>query len=151
MAKIGAKKPKHSQTQLVFDEIISGGDATAQALVVLVIPSHRGTGGIVQEQSIVITQGMKLLAELFGGATSFQAKGGIWYDSEAKEYLVDRPMLLESYASVDELAKVENLDRLIGFMKQVGRDMKQKCVAFVLGDRMHFMDNYRGAPKKKLF
>ncbi|MEM8493904.1 MAG: hypothetical protein AAF663_00780 [Planctomycetota bacterium] len=142
------RKAKYAETEGLFDRLTFGDPAQELTTVILLIPSHEKNERPVANQGEVIKAGLELLADLFDGATQLEARSGIF--KHQNQYLVDRPMLLESYASIEKLKDYGTLDQLVGFAKQVGRDLNQAAVAIVLDDQMHLIEKYADAPKKKL-
>lgn len=149
-SKILRSKPRDKDVAKLFDHLAYGDSTLEQDLIVLIIPSHEKSGKPVRGQNAIVKRGMELLCDLFGGATQLEARAGIFWDEKSETYLNDRPMLLESYAKITELEKVETLEAIVGFVKQVGRDTKQASMAFVVDGHMHFIENYAGAPKERL-
>jgi hypothetical protein len=75
-----------------------------QTLVVLFIPSHDGQDEKpLPSQDVWADNALELFAEIFGGATAFSTYAGIYRDKTKGRDLRDKPILIESYASVEHV------------------------------------------------
>jgi len=97
-----------------------------QDLVAIAIPSHDRHN---KELADALTgewasTAMRLMADLYQGATAYKAHSGIFKTDEG-EYLYDRPLIIESFANLDAIHDVKNLNLLVGFSKRMGMTLRQ--------------------------
>ncbi|MCC6579841.1 MAG: hypothetical protein IT440_05320 [Phycisphaeraceae bacterium] len=114
-----------------------------QEVVVLFIPSHDKHGKKLNNQDQWADEGMHLLADLFRGATAFQALSGI-FKTDQGAFLEDQPILLESYATISAIHDGIKLNRLVGFLKHMGKDTRQDTVMVVIGTMFFYISDYSG-------
>jgi hypothetical protein len=113
-----------------------------QALVILFIPSHDKDEEELPDQDQWADAALALFAELFGGATAFQTYAGIYRDKARGRDLRDKPILIESYTGIDNIKDAWRLEKLVGFMKRMGRDTRQAAVAVVINNTFHEVTEY---------
>lgn len=111
-------------------------------MIVLIIPSHDRNNKAIKGQPNWVDEGMQLLGKLYGGATAFQARKGIFI-SEKKQPIYDEPFLLESYAELEAVEDESNLLELLRFIKKIGRDTDQEAMGVVIEDTLHFITDYK--------
>lgn len=116
-----------------------------QDTVILAIPSHDRKNKELDEVKVSewASGAMRLFADLYGGATAFKTFQGI-YKTDEGEYLLDNPILIESYATVEAIELRENLQELVRFAKRMGRDLNQDAVMLVIGSIMFYVKDYSG-------
>jgi len=114
---------------------------SGEVLVVMIIPSHDKDNRPISTQPAWTEQEMHLLNDLYGGATAFETLAGIFKDSRGK-VLNDKPVLVESYASRTDVENTKNLERLVGFLKKMGREAKQSAVVVVIGSAFHKVTDF---------
>jgi hypothetical protein len=116
-----------------------------QDLVAIAIPSHDRHNKELAEALTGewASNAMRLMADLYQGATAYRAHSGI-FKTDAGEYLYDRPLIIESFASLDAIHDVKNLNLLVGFSKRMGMTLDQAAVMLVFGSVMYYVDHYRG-------
>lgn len=66
------------------------------------------------------------------------------HKTDEGEYLLDHPILIESYATVEAIELRENLHELVRFAKRMGRDLNQDAVMLVIGSIMFYVKDYSG-------
>jgi hypothetical protein len=109
-----------------------------QELVILVIPSHDEDNKRIPDQDAWAEAAIMLLADLYRGATAFKALSGI-FKTDDGTILRDEPILLESYASRDDVLDAVKLRSLHDFAVRMGKETKQNTVAIVIGNFMHLI------------
>jgi hypothetical protein len=116
-----------------------------QETVILVIPSHDRKNKELNDVRVKewASQAMRLFADLYVGATAFETFKGI-YKTEDGEYLLDNPILIESYATVEAIESPDNLNQLVRFAKRMGKDLNQAAVMLVIGQVMFYVTDYSG-------
>jgi hypothetical protein len=129
-----------------IDQIISllasGGK---QELVILVVPSHDRRNQPLGDARTGewADAAMRLLADLYRGATAFKTFKGI-FKADDGTYLYDEPILIESYASEEEIQSPAKLAELVRFTKRMGRELSQAAVMLVIGQVMFYIKDYAG-------
>ncbi len=74
---------------------------------------------------------LKILGQLFGGATSFPQGRGVWRDdSQGGKLLIDRPVVIQCYTSEEALERHANA--LKAFFVRLGTEARQGAVGFVI-------------------
>ena len=116
--------------------------ASRQILVILFIPSHDRDEKELQTRDLWADAALDLFAELFGGATAFDTYAGIYRDKVRGKDLRDKPILVESYTEISRIRDVENLNRLVSFMKRMGKETRQAAVAVVIDNQFHEITDY---------
>jgi hypothetical protein len=127
-----------------LDKIISVLRSDArQDLVILLIPSHDKNEDPLPDQDRWAGAPMELFAELFRGATAFQAFAGIYKCDDGK-ILHDRPILIESYVARSDLEDERRLKELLHFAKRLGKETRQAAVALLINSVFHEITDYSG-------
>jgi len=126
------------QQKSILQELRYG---SGQALVVLIIPSHDKKNKAIDAQSKIADDGMQLLADLYGGATAFAARTGI-FKSDQGQMLYDKPLLLESYAMRSDVEDQTKLGKLLGYLCRIGREMNQEAVGLVIDGTFHLISEF---------
>ncbi len=116
-----------------------------QVVVILIIPSHDRNARELKDQSDWLEEALNLFTEIFGGATVFRAVEGMFLVEAKNKKLRDRPLLVESYAAASRVENPERLNRLLEFVKRMGRATRQEAVALVVNDYMHLITKFRQA------
>ncbi len=116
-----------------------------QDLVAIAIPSHDRHKKELPEALTGewASNAMRLMADLYRGATAYKAHSGIFKTDEG-EYLYDRPLIIESFANLDAIHDVKNLNLLVGFSKRMGVTLNQAAVMLVFGSVMYYVEDYTG-------
>ena len=108
-----------------------------QALVILFIPSHDKDQKELPAPDQWADAALDLFAELFGGATAFETYAGIYRDKVSGKDLKDKPILIESYTLMQNVKDVQKLNKLVDFMKRMGKETRQAAVAVVIDNTFH--------------
>lgn len=87
--------------------------------------------------------GMELVADLYGGGTSFEAHAGI-YKSKSGEYLWDKPIIIEAFATHEAIHDPARLNLLVDYAKRMGKTLEQESVMLVFGTMMYYVEDYGG-------
>ncbi|HVX12056.1 MAG TPA: hypothetical protein VHC22_12820 [Pirellulales bacterium] len=107
-----------------------GASKSASTLLVLFIPSvDRHSKPIAQNKWV--EEALKVLGELFGGATAFPKGRGVWRDDARGGVLVyDKPVVIQCYTSESLLSRVAG--SLKEFLVRMGKETKQGAVGLVI-------------------
>lgn len=114
-----------------------------QDLVIVVVPSHDKNKREIPDQDRWADAAMRTLSDLYRGATSFVAHAGIFKDDEGMVH-IDRPIIIESYAEIARIEDPMRLNKLVGFVRRMGRETKQKSVMVVFGNVMFYVEDFTG-------
>ncbi len=107
-----------------------GASKSASTLLVLFIPSVDRNGKSIQ-QARWVEEALRVLGELFGGATAFPKGRGVWRDDERGGRLVyDKPVVIQCYTS--ERLITRSAARLREFLVQMGTETRQGAVGLVI-------------------
>jgi hypothetical protein len=114
-------------------------------LVILAIPSHDSKNRTVGDAlaSEWASNAMKLFADLYRGATAYQASHGI-FKTEEGHYLHDKPTIIEAFATIETIHDVKRLNLLVDFCKRMGRTLDQASIMVVFGNVMYYIEDYSG-------
>ena len=107
-----------------------GASKSASTLLVLFIPS-------VDRHNKAISQGrwvdeaLRVLGELFGGATAFPKGRGVWRDdAQGGKLVYDKPVVIQCYTSERFIAR--STARLREFLVRMGTETKQGAIGLVI-------------------
>ncbi len=117
-----------------------------QDIVVLAVPSHNKRNGKLPESvtSEWASAAVKLMTDLYGGATAFVAmKGG--FKTDEGHYLEDTPVIVESYAHLDAIHDPSRLNLLVDFAKRMGKTLDQASVMLAFGNYMFYVADFGDA------
>ncbi len=116
-----------------------------QELVILAVPSHDRANKLLNDVRVKewASNAMSLFADLYGGATAFETFAGI-YKTDAGEYLHDKPILVQSYGTIEAIEQLENLNELLRFCKRMGKELNQDSIMLVIGEAMIYISDYSG-------
>lgn len=107
-----------------------GASKSASTLLVLFIPSKDRADQPI-EQPYWVEEALKVLGELFGGATAFPKGRGVWRDdAQGGKLLFDEPVVIQSYTS--EAALEREADRLRAFLVRLGTEARQGAVGLAI-------------------
>jgi hypothetical protein len=109
--------------------------------VIIFIPSHDGANRKRNDQDQWADAALKLLGQLYGGATAFMALRGVWVDPKTGDELFDEPILIQSLAKRTDVINEMKLIALVQFARRMCRETHQKCVAIVINDAIHYIEN----------
>ncbi len=99
-------------------------------VLVLFIPSVDRQESPI-DQDLWETEALRLLGQLFGGATAFPQGRGIWRDDDRGGRLVfDAPVIIQCYTSTEAIA--ERATELRTFLVRMGRETGQGAVGLVI-------------------
>jgi hypothetical protein len=107
-----------------------GASKSASTLLVLFIPSvDRHSKRIPQARWVA--EALRVLGELFGGATAFPQGRGVWRDDARGGKLVhDKPVVIQCYTS--ERLITRSSARLREFLIRMGTETRQGAVGLVI-------------------
>lgn len=83
------------------------------------------------------TRVLKLQGRLFGGATSYPARGS-YRRQESGEIILEGTKLVTSFVMDKDLTE-QALREVTGLLKEFGKRTGQEAVAFLLDGRMHYI------------
>lgn len=112
-----------------------------QNVVVLVVPSHDKKKKPLPDQPEWANAGLRLFGKLYRGATAFDTFAGI-YRTDQGEYLEDKPILIEAYASNGAIEDEANLGELVAFAKRMGKETRQVSVMLAFGNVMFYVEDF---------
>lgn len=99
-------------------------------VLVLFIPSVDRDGATV-DQDLWVTEALKLVGQVFGGATAFPQGRGVWRDDERGGRLVfDAPVVIQCYTN--EAALEAGVEALRLFLVRMGTETRQGAVGLVI-------------------
>ena len=126
------------------DEFIAGVLNTSDPSVTVVIaipsrtrPNKAGKTKEVKGQDQWADVALELLAQLFKGTTGYHALGS--YLSESGEILMDKPIMIESLASNDEIHDEGRLRQLGEFARRLARETDQESVFIAIDNTRHYV------------
>jgi hypothetical protein len=116
-----------------------------QDIVALAIPSHDRKNVPLAEALTAewASNAMKLMADLYQGATAYQCYKGVFKTDEG-HYLWDEPRMIESFASIEAIHDPHNLNLLVHFCKRMGKTLDQASIMLVFGSVMYYIEDYTG-------
>lgn len=107
-----------------------GASKSASTLLVLFVPSHDRSGAGI-EQAYWVNEALRVLGELFGGATAFPQGRGVWRDdAQGGKLHFDEPVVVQCYTSADLIE--QQTDKLREFLIRMGTEAKQGAVGLVI-------------------
>ena len=110
-----------------------GSSKRAVTLLQLFIPSVDRYQVEVPEQDEWVEKALATLGTCFGGATAFPKARGVWRDDErGGELIYDEPVIIQCYTSLDAIE--EHTETLMGFLNEMGVQMRQGAVAYVIDE-----------------
>ena len=113
-----------------------------QAIVILVIPSHTRREKKIPDQDIWASEGLRLMGDLYRGATAFKTFKGV-YKTDKGKYLYDEPILIESYAWEQDIEDKHKLNKLVEFARRMGKETDQEAVMLVFDAVMYYVNPRR--------
>lgn len=108
------------------------GSGLSEKIAVYVPSTYDGNREV--DNSAYVQQVMKELAELFGGATAYQASGA-WI-SEEKGLIIENVTIV--YAYCDTLTN-EAIDDVIKICEHIKEEMKQEAVSIEINNKLYFI------------
>jgi len=107
-----------------------GASKSASTLLVLFVPSHDRGGGPI-DQEYWVGEALRVLGELFGGATAFPRGRGVWRDdAQGGQLLFDEPVVVQCYTAADLIE--QRAGRLRDFLVRMGTEARQGAVGLVI-------------------
>jgi hypothetical protein len=104
-------------------------------LLVMFIPSVERDGVTEIDQARWVDLALKVLGDVFGGATAYPKAKGVWRDDERGGVLVmDEPVVVHCYTTPDDIEDASKLDALGAFCRGLGRETRQGEIGLVVGD-----------------
>lgn len=103
---------------------------SATTLLVLFVPSVDRYGKAIP-QSPWVQEALRVLGELFGGATAFPKGRGVWRDDARGGLLVfDKPVVIQCYTSARLISR--SASKLREFLVRMGTETRQGAVGLVI-------------------
>jgi hypothetical protein len=107
-----------------------GASKAASTLLVLFIPSVDRDGKSIPQDKWV-NESLRVLGEMFGGATAFPKGRGVWRDDARVGSLVyDKPVVVQCYTSQRLIARAAA--PLREFLVRMGTETRQGAVGLVI-------------------
>jgi hypothetical protein len=107
-----------------------GVSKSASTLLVLFVPSHARDGSGI-DQEFWVQEALRVLGELFGGATAFPKGRGVWRDdAQGGKLHFDEPVVIQCYTTADLIESAS--DKLREFLVRMGTEAKQGAVGLVI-------------------
>lgn len=107
-----------------------GASKSASTLLVLFVPSVDRDGKSVRQQPWV-DEALRVLGQLFGGATAFPKGRGVWRDDARGGRLVfDQPVVIQCYTSQRLISR--HASELRNFLVRMGNETRQGAVGLVI-------------------
>lgn len=75
------------------------------------------------------------LSDLFGGCTSFEASG--YWITDNKKLIKEHPVVVYSYTTEEKAREAE--EKIIDFVQQMKKEMKQECISVEYCNRLYFI------------
>lgn len=126
------------------DDFVAGVLSTSDPSVTVVIaipsrtrPDKDGKTKEVKNQDQWADAALELLARLFVGATGYHAIGS--YLSESGKILKDKPIMIESLASNEEINDKERVRQLGEFARRLARETDQESVFVAVDNTRHYI------------
>jgi hypothetical protein len=107
-----------------------GASKAAATLLVLYVPSKDRFNQPI-DQAHWVEETLKVLGELFGGATAFPQGRGVWRDdAQGGLLLFDEPVVVQCYTSEEMLE--QQADSLRAFLLRMGTEARQGAIGLVI-------------------
>jgi hypothetical protein len=107
-----------------------GASKAESTLLVLFIPNRDRAESPV-DQVYWVGEALRVLGELFGGATAFPRGQGVWRDdARGGKLLFDEPVVIQCYTNESQLER--HALALRAFFLRMGREARQGAVGFVI-------------------
>ena len=107
-----------------------GATKGASTLLVLFIPSRDRADAPI-DQDFWVTESLKSLGILFGGATAFPRGRGVWRDdAQGGKLLFDEPVVIQCYTGAELLD--QKAAELREFLHRMGREARQGAIGIVI-------------------
>jgi hypothetical protein len=107
-----------------------GASKAAATLLVLFIPSMDRTNRPI-DQDYWVTEALRVLGALFGGATAFPRGQGVWRDDDrGGQLLFDEPVVIQCYTRARALQ--QEAEFLREFLHRMGDEARQGAVGLVI-------------------
>ena len=107
-----------------------GASKSASTLLVLFIPSVDRNGKPIS-QARWVDEALRVLGELFGGATAFPKGRGVWRDdAQGGKLIYDKPVVIQCY-TIERLIG-RSTTRLREFLIRMGTATKQGAVGLII-------------------
>jgi hypothetical protein len=107
-----------------------GASKAESTLLVLFIPSKDRSDNPI-DQGYWISEALRVLGTLFGGATAFPQGKGVWRDdARAGMLLFDEPVVIQCYTN--EQASEQHSPMLRDFLQRMGREARQGAIGLVI-------------------
>ncbi len=85
---------------------------------------------------------MHVLADCFGGATALGPVDGTWKNPRTGQMIREKPVLVYTYVSEQDIQDLEKLARLREFCLTMGDETRQGEVQLKIGDRLLYIETW---------
>jgi len=102
-------------------------------LIVLFVPGVERDGATAIDQDRWVRESLRMLGELFGGATAYPKAKGVWRDDERGGVLVfDEPVVIHCYVTASAISDEVNVSALGEFCRRMGRETNQGEIGLII-------------------
>ena len=75
------------------------------------------------------------LSDLFGGCTACNVSG--YWITQEKKLVLENPVVVYAYTTEEKAQEAE--EKIIDFVQQMGREMRQECISVEYCNRLYFV------------
>lgn len=87
------------------------------------------------DNSLIVEETLRFLSKLFGGATSYLARG-CWLSKDS-ELILERVIICESFTTSEKLDK--HFDEIFDFLQDQKKILSQESIAFELNNELYLI------------
>jgi hypothetical protein len=138
MSKAKGESPVDPDLEKIRKQVL---DQDRDDTVAIFIPSHDSEKKKLNDQDQWATAALKLFGKLYEGATAFTGLKGIWVDPETGVEHFDDSIMIQSLAKRPAVVNEENLTEILEFARQMCRDARQKKVAVIFNNTLHYIES----------
>ena len=117
-----------------------GGTADYGQRFAIYIP-NRDRDGAAVDQAKWVSETLRLLAEVAGGATAMPPVTGAWRNPATGALIIEEPVVVYAYVKPDSF--VNRLDELAAFVRRMGRETNQGAVALEFDGDFFTVEDFR--------
>ncbi|MEA2817216.1 MAG: hypothetical protein QOI93_4917 [Rhodospirillaceae bacterium] len=117
-----------------------GGTADYGQRFAIYIPNKDRDGAAV-DQAKWVSETLRLLAEVAGGATAMPPVTGAWRNPATGALIIEEPVVVYAYVKPDSF--VNRLDELAAFVRRMGRETNQGAVALEFDGDFFTVEDFR--------
>ncbi|MFI4891880.1 MAG: hypothetical protein ACIAQ0_00390 [Phycisphaerales bacterium JB058] len=106
--------------------------------IMLAIPSHDQQQVLLVNQGLWADDALAVFADLYGGATAFQAYAGIYKSTDGR-HLRDNTIMVECLCNRDDAENPIKIRTLCDFCRRMKEETNQEAVMLVVNNMMYFV------------